>query len=216
MAGILIDFEGIDASGKTTQVELLAKALKTRGKKIVLTREPFMDLPVLGSIITGAGIIRDHKNGGDTLDSLKKYKLAPETDVFLFAADRSEHVQKVIKPALEEGATVITDRYYPSSIAYQSTFGGLDAKWIREVNRFAPQPDVVVFLKVSLDAAAKRRAGESVRRLDRFEKGGKEEKIQEAYEKMAVKPHWVTIDANGTVEEVHQRIIAELGKRALI
>ncbi|OIO25488.1 dTMP kinase [Candidatus Micrarchaeota archaeon CG1_02_55_22] len=200
----LIVLEGIDACGKTTQAALLAGKIKAAGHEVVLTREPFLDLPVLGSVIAGAGIIRDHHAHGDTLDSLKKYKLAPETDAFLFAADRSEHVSKVIKPVLAEGKIVVTDRYYPSSIAYQSTFDGLDAEWIRSMNRFAPEPDLVVFLKVSLEEASLRRNGS--RRLERFEKGGKEECIQSAYEELAKAPNWVTIDADGSVDDVAQRV----------
>lgn len=214
--GVLIAFEGIDASGKTTQLKLLGERLKASGKRFVLTREPFLDLPVLGGLIAGAGIIRNHKDGGDTLDSLHAYRLSSEAETFLFAADRAEHVHKVIAPALSEGKFVATDRCYYSSLAYQSVFGDLEQDWIRSVNRFAPEPDLVIFLRVSLSEASRRRNGDSVRRLERFEKGGKEEKIQDAYVELAKGKNWATIDGDGTPEVVAEAVWHALESRGLV
>lgn len=214
MAGLLIDFEGIDASGKTTQARILAEKLRGEGKKVVLTKEPFMELPALATIIAGAQAITGFKDE-DALSTMQKHALAPETDVFLFAADRAEHVNKVISPSLKEGKIVITDRYYPSSIVYQSTFGELEEEWIRQVNSFAPVPEAIVLVDINAEKAMGRVAGEK-RRLARFDVLEKQEKIREAYLKLAEKEARVVVDGEGSKQEVHEKIVAALRERKLL
>ncbi|MEK6924216.1 MAG: dTMP kinase [Candidatus Micrarchaeota archaeon] len=209
MPGILIAFEGIDASGKSTQAKLLAEALRAKGRAVVLTKEPFLELPTFAGIIAGAGSVKTHKDA-DTLDEIGGYKLAPETDVFLFAADRAEHVHKVIKPALEAGKIVITDRYYPSSVAYQSVFGKLDEKWIGEVNRFAPRPDAIVLLDLDAEKAAERTAGGAERRLARFEVLEKQKLLRQKYLEMAERGEWIVVDALQPAETVAKQVLAAL------
>ena len=128
--GVFIVFEGIDGSGKSTHIKALAKELKGRGYNVIQTSEPSKDR--IGNFIRRYAERNDHR-------------LTPETEALLFAADRFEHVMTVVEPALKRGRIVISDRYLYSSLAYQGA-GGLDLDWIREMNRFAPKPDLGILL----------------------------------------------------------------------
>jgi len=139
--GILIVLEGIDGAGTTTQARLLAAELEARGVSVHLTREP-SDGPVgrlLREILAG----RHAPTDATTL-------------ALLFAADRADHIQREVEPALAAGRTVISDRWYHSSLAYQGT--SEDRAWIAELNRRALRPDLTVFLRVAPEVAAARRA----------------------------------------------------------
>ncbi|MBM4274295.1 MAG: dTMP kinase [Deltaproteobacteria bacterium] len=138
---MLIALEGIDGAGKTTQARLLAAALEERGWPVVLTREP---------------------TEGPHGERLRRYlagptrHLSPEEELELFTADRRDHVREIIQPALAAGRTVVTDRYYYSSAAYQGALG-LDPVRILEINEaFAPQPHLVFILTLPLDQALAR------------------------------------------------------------
>jgi dTMP kinase len=139
--GFLLALEGVDGSGKTTQARLLAVSLLQQGREVVLTQEP------------GAGPMGQR---------LRRYlrgparRLTPQDELELFLADRREHVDQVIKPALAAGQMVITDRYYYSSVAYQGALG-LDPIWILEANEaFAPRPDLVFILVIPVARALAR------------------------------------------------------------
>lgn len=137
--GTLIAFEGLDGSGKSTQARLLADALTSAGRRVVLTREP----------TDGAWgtLIRSTAREGR--------RLAPLDELHAFLQDRTEHVSRVIQPALERGDVVITDRYYHSTIAYQgSTFLPVELRQTNE--RAFPQPDLVVYLRIDPAAALAR------------------------------------------------------------
>jgi dTMP kinase len=139
--GILIALEGIDGAGTTTQGRRLAESLTDAGFEAHLTREP-SDGPLgllLREILAGK-----HAPVGATTLSL------------LFGADRADHLQREVEPALTRGAIVISDRWYHSSLAYQGT--GEERLWIRELNRRARSPDLTVFLEVAAEVAADRRA----------------------------------------------------------
>ena len=134
--GVLLALEGVDGSGKTTQVHLLAEALRSRGWEVVLTREPT-------AFATGEKLRR--YLAGSTRH------LSPNAELVLFLDDRREHVARVIRPALDAGRIVITDRYYYSSVAYQGALG-LDPDRILAANEaWAPRPRLVFIL--SLPAA---------------------------------------------------------------
>ncbi len=120
-AGLFISFEGVDGAGKTTQVNLLADHLRTLGREVVVTREP--GGTVLGTQIRAMLLTA---NPGE--------EISPRTEALLFAADRAQHVSEVIRPALERGAIVITDRYLDSSLAYQSGGRELTADDIRNLS----------------------------------------------------------------------------------
>jgi dTMP kinase len=139
--GFLIALEGVDGCGKTTQAGLLAAALQRRHLEVVLTREP-TDGP------TGRRL-RDYLQG-------PARNLSPEEELRLFIADRREHVEQLIKPALASGRVVVTDRYYYSSVAYQGALGLDPARILIENQAFAPRPDLALILDLPVSQALPR------------------------------------------------------------
>ena len=137
--------EGLDGAGTTTQAARLVAHLTARGKKAHLTREP-SDGPV-------GRLIREMLTGGHAIPG---QKLSQGTFGLLFAADRLDHMQREVEPAMAAGALVVSDRWYHSSLAYQGT--GADRDWIAQLNSRALRPDLTLFLKVRPEVAAKRRA----------------------------------------------------------
>ncbi len=127
--GLLIAFEGIDGTGKSTQIHLLADYLRAKEFEVIETREP-TDGPY------GRKIRQLYVN---------RKSFTPEEELELFVQDRRQHVDEVISPALAEGKMVLTDRYYYSTAAYQGA-AGMDPKAIFTANDFAPRPDLVVLL----------------------------------------------------------------------
>jgi dTMP kinase len=155
MPGRLIVLEGLDGSGTTTQRSLLAKALEADGHAVIETWEP-TDGPI-------GAIIRRFLRGELPLDAA--------TVALLFAADRLDHVRQTIRPALDRGAVVVSDRYTLSSLAYQSV--DLDPRWIAEINREALVPDLTIYLDVPPEVCyaritARGQASEHFERLDRL------------------------------------------------
>lgn len=155
MRGVLITVEGIEGSGKTTQCRRLAEWLRGRGYRVTETSEP--DGTVLGEVVRAF---------------FEKEKTAPTplAEVFLFLAARQQHVAEVIRPALERGDVVISDRYADATLAYQGSGRGVDRRLIRELNALATgglQPDLTLLLDLPAEVAIKRLAG---RVLDAFER----------------------------------------------
>jgi dTMP kinase len=151
--GRLIAFEGVEGSGKSTQLELLRQALDGRGREVVVTREP-------GGTPAGERIRALLLDPG--------VELHPRSEALLFAAARAELVEAVILPALERGAVVLCDRYLDSSLAYQGGARGLGLGPVTDVNRFATGgllPDLVVLLDLDPASGLRRRSGQ----LDRIE-----------------------------------------------
>ena len=167
---MFISFEGVDGSGKSTQVELLAGELRSQGRAVVATREP-------GGTDLGERI-RDMILHGD--------EMAPWAEASLFAAARAQLVDEVIRPALARGADVLCDRYIDSSLAYQGIARGLGVERVLELNQLATAgllPDRTFVLLVPLDEAARRRGGDA----DRLEREGLEfvEFVDRAYQELA-------------------------------
>src|SRR3954462_15637423 len=194
MHGLFVTLEGIDRSGKTTQTRLLCEAL---GEDAVGVREP-------GGTEAGERIREILKDPA--------LKLSARTEALLFAAARAELVEQVIRPALEEGRTVVSDRFLDSSLAYQGGARGLGVEEVAGINRFAlggVRPDLTLLLDID-PAAAAQRAGES----DRFESEGADlqRRVLEAYEELiAAEPaRWRRIDADRPPEEVHGDVLAEV------
>ena len=154
-AGRLIVLEGLDGAGTTTQARRLVEHLAANGRTAHLTREP-SDGPV-------GLLIREMLGGGHAITG---EKLSQGTFGLLFAADRLDHLQREVEPALAGGATVVSDRWYHSSLAYQGT--GADRDWIAVLNARARRPELTIFLQVRPEVAAKRRA-DAKRREELFE-----------------------------------------------
>lgn len=132
-----IVIEGIDGSGKGTQADLLKKRLLEIGKEVILTSEPT-------GTPTGK-LIREH---------LAVPFLDDEALALLFASDRIEHLEKEVRPALESGKIVVSDRYVYSSIAYQGQ--KVDMEWVGEINKYADRPDLVILLDMDPKITEKR------------------------------------------------------------
>jgi dTMP kinase len=131
--GLLIAFEGIDGTGKSSQIGLLAATLEQLGHRVVITREPTDGRygRKIRSLFTG------------------RARISPAEELELFMADRREHVREVIEPALRNGLVVLTDRYYLSTAAYQGA-AGQDPEAIMAANEaFAPAPDLVLLLTLT-------------------------------------------------------------------
>jgi dTMP kinase len=167
-SGRLIVIEGLDGAGTTTQVRRLVEHLIiAKGISAHATREP-SDGPV-------GRLIRELLVGHHAIEG---QKLSQGTFGLLFAADRLDHLQREVEPKLAAGATVVSDRWYHSSLAYQGT--GADRDWIAMLNARARRPDVTVFLQVRPEVAAQRRAA-AQRREELFEDLRMQQEVDAGY-----------------------------------
>ncbi len=192
---MFITFEGIDGSGKTTQLQCLRAALENEKLEVVATREP----------------------GGTALaEAIRNYllhstqALEARAELLLFGAARAQHVCEVIEPALARGAWVLCDRFTDSSLAYQGGGLGLDADFIRQMNAFATNgltPMLTFLLDIEPAAAQVRRTGET---QDRIEERGLrfQEQVRAAYLKIAdAEPKRVVVlDGARAADEIESEI----------
>ncbi len=184
--GFFICIEGLDKSGKTTQSTLLVESLCRRGYDAIYTSEPSD-----GEI---GKFIREY-----ILNRKKRMHIMVEA--LLFAADRVEHTERVIKPNLKEGKIVVSDRYLFSSLAYQGA-AGLSIKWIRKINKAAIKPDLAVYLDVPVDVILSRCQG----RKSVMEQREIQEKVREIYMRMVQDGELILVDGNRPVEEAARDI----------
>ena len=183
MIEVLVNLEGIDGCGKSTQSKLLLEKLEGEGEKVIILKEPTK---------------RPH--GQKLWDVLHgKRKATTEEILELFVLDRIQHVEEKIQPALDDGAVVLMDRYYYSSMAYQVA-GGIDVEDIRKKHAFAPKPDVVLIFDLPVSVALERVKGHSD--ADEFEKEEHLEKVRVAYLNLRNDPLGRIVDATGTPEEI--------------
>lgn len=202
--GLFISFEGGEASGKSVQGKLLAEALERDGHEVVLTREP------------GGTPLAERVR--DVLLHAKEVPLGPEAQVLLFSAARAEHVRDVIRPALEAGKVVISDRFFDSTVVYQGAAQGLDPVLVAAVTAFAvggTRPRRTYLLDLPVERALERRSGESGRPWDRFEAGERDfhERLREAYLRLAAaEPERIlVVDADREPEAVARDIRRDAG-----
>lgn len=205
MKGVFITFEGIDGCGKTTQAQLLVRSLQERGVKTLHTWEP-------GGTELGQEIRRLFLHMG-------RPEIDATTETLLMAADRSDHVERVIKPALARGETVISERFIDSTEAYQGYAGGVSIDAVRAINAFASrglEPTITFLLDLDPEEAAQRRSG----RCDRME--AKEmafhHKVREGYLKIQRRrrDRIFLVDASLPVREVHDAIVSTLLERGVV
>lgn len=190
--GLFITFEGADGCGKTTQSKLVQEYLELSGYEVVWTREP--GAKGLGQKIRELLLHYD----GD---------VAPMCEAFLFLADRAQHIEHLIKPAVESGKIVICDRHTDSTIAYQGYGRGEDIKQLKYLNELATgsiKPDLTFVFDVTTDVAQQRVGDEK----DRMESAGIEfhKKVRQGYLEIAkLEPERVkVIDANNGIEKVFE------------
>lgn len=193
--GLFITFEGADGCGKTTQLTLLDEYFNKAGRKTLLTREP------------GAGIL-----GAKIREILLNYdgEVSPNCEFFLFLADRAQHVEGMIKPALEEGTIVLCDRYTDSTLAYQGYGRELDMERIKYLNNLATsglKPDLTIVFDVDVETSLSRVGGSK----DRMESAGVEffNRVRNGYLEIAKQePERVkVIDSSDTIENVHKKVV---------
>ncbi|NCO66548.1 MAG: dTMP kinase [Candidatus Aquicultor secundus] len=194
---LFITFEGIEGSGKSTQMTLLASYLSSRGYDVTTTREP-------GGTPIGEAIRAVLLNPDFT-------EMDYRTEVLLYAADRAQHVAELVKPALARGSIVISDRYLDSTIAYQHYGRGLPLDFILEVNEQATEgikPDLTLLLTVPVEIGLKR-ATKTI--ADRIEREDVEfhERVEKGFQELAKREpeRWRVIDGMSTVDEIHTLII---------
>jgi len=190
--GRFIVLEGGDASGKSTQVEHLAERLRSRGHEVVVTFEP--GATELGSQLRA--VLLD----GDA-------PVAPIAEALLMAADRAQHVAEVLRPALDRGAWVVSDRFVPSSLVYQGVARGLGVEAVDAWNREATggvEPDLVVVLQVSPGEAGRRLGGTR----DRLEGESAEfvDAVHAGYRDLAAARGWAVIDGEASFDDVAEAI----------
>lgn len=214
---MLITFEGIDASGKSTQIKLLKDTLNARNKKVLLVREP-------GGIETSEKIralLLDHKNA-----------INPVSELLLFSASRAELISRIVQPAIEQGKIVLMDRFYDSTTAYQGYGRGLDLSVIDFINRIASfgiEPTLTFYLDILPEDALMRKFSEkslplsfsaSELPLDRMESSGVEfyRRVRNGYKRLLLQhPHrFIEIDALKSVNDIHQTVLAALRAKQLL
>ena len=192
--GIFISFEGGEGSGKSTQSKLLAEWFENEGRKVLLTREP-------GGTNLGKNlrkILLDNATG----------EIAPRSEALLYAADRAHHVFSLIRPALERGEVVITDRYFDSSIAYQGAGRVLSSSEVARINRWATEslfPTLTIILDQPAEIGLSR-----IKNADRLESESIEfhNRVRQEYLQLAgLDPErYLVIDARRPIVEIHQEI----------
>ncbi len=209
--GLLIVFEGIDGTGKSTQMSLLAKALQKKGLPVIETREPTMGQ-------YGRRIRELYTNRG---------QVSPEQELELFLADRREHVEGLLLSSLREGKIVLCDRYFLSTAAYQGNIGagadrsfscsgarapeshldgGFSPAEILEKNSFAPTPDLALLFCVPPQVGIQRITASRGDTPNDFEHESALQKVTAIFDSLNL-PYIHRIDATGSIESVHQEVL---------
>lgn len=204
---MFITFEGCEGVGKSRQIRLLEEYLQKHGKKYYLTREPG-GTPVSEQI---RSVILDGKN----------VSMADECEALLYAAARVQLLKEIVKPRLDANELVLCDRYIDSSLAYQGYARGLGVDFVEKINDYAIKnfmPNYTIFLSLPPEQAFLRKGG--VDKNDRVEQSGMEfhNKVYQGYLDLAKKysSRFIVIDASGTKEQTHAKIIDALKTRGVI
>jgi dTMP kinase len=200
VAGIFITFEGIDGSGKSTQLRLLSTFLRSQGLDVLTTREPG-GTPV--GLRLRAALLDAHE------------EVDPLTELLVFAADRAQHVRRVLRPALESGKIVLSDRYADATVAYQGHGRGFSPELIEEIVRLATEglrPDLTLLfdLPVAESIARTSRRANGKHRGDRLDAEDPEfhSRVRDAYLRIAAEDpeRFRIINTTGSVEDTYSEV----------
>jgi len=212
---MFITFEGMDGSGKTTQIRKTAAYLRECGFEVLLTREP--GGTSIGDQVRGV-LLKQAENGEDEMQNATMH---PHTELLLFCASRAQLVAEVIRPHLERGGMIICDRYIDSTYAYQGYGHGLDLKALKSIVTFATGgllPDLTMYLDITPEDSLKRRAaaslfGEEWNRLDDMEMAF-HQRVYKGYKALMKKEpkRWARINASDSVAQVQHNIISALNE----
>ncbi|MGC9182280.1 dTMP kinase [Thermogladius sp.] len=184
--GLFLVLEGLDGSGKTSIANILISRLGELGYRATYTYEPY-DSSIVGAVKGEYSSARD-----------------AYVDALAYALDRLIHWKTVIEPALREGAVVVCDRYFYSSVAYQ-TASGAPYEWVLEVNRFAPRPDLAVYLDVEPSLGLARKKG-APSRFPEYERVDFLSRVREVYLRMVREGLLVVVDSSRGLEEVFRDV----------
>jgi dTMP kinase len=202
--GLFLVVEGVEGAGKSTQVAMLSRWLKTRGISHIATREP--GGTALGEALRALVLDRTDLS------------VPPEAELLVILAARATFVQEVVRPALERGELVLSDRYELSTFAYQGWGRGLDLEVVRHLSRFATgglAPDLYLLLDLSVQEGAQRQRQQG-KGADRFEGAGEAflSRVRQGYLALAaLEPNIQRVDALGTSDAVHEQMKAVLQAR---
>ena len=201
---MFITLEGGDSVGKSTQAALLEHWLAGEGREVVRTREP-------GGTPLGLEVRRLLLHGGDEIGDVD-----PRAEALLYAADRAQHIAKIVRPALARGAVVVQDRYIDSSLAYQGAGRVLSVDEVRRISEWAAGglwPDLTVLFDLDPAVAATRRSSREDDRLE-AERNGFHEAVRSAYHELAAAEpeRFLVIDAAGTPEQIHALVRARVSE----
>ncbi len=201
--GVFVSLEGPDGSGKTTQIGLLRESLEKAGYRVLCTREP-----------GGPSISEEIRK---VLLDPANQKMSARTEVLLYAAARAQHVEEVIRPALEAGYIVISDRFTDSSLVYQGIGRKLGVEKVREINAFATdglEPDLTLVVQIDYEEGLRRKARQQEGQLDRLEqeKGDFHRRVHDGF---AALGRWYprrvhVIDGAQEPGEIHEQIMEAL------
>ena len=206
MRGKFIVLEGIDGSGKTTQINQLSKWIKSsnilpKTNQLIITREP-------GGTKLGQSI------RSILLDTSKDNPPDAITELLLYAADRAQHINEIIRPSLNKGDWVISDRFSGSTLAYQGYGRKLDIELIKDLERIAAQgfsPDITFLLDITVEESIRRRKS---RKDDRMEKEGKDflKNVSLGFQALSKDNKWKKISAIKSEEEITSEMKSEITK----
>lgn len=198
--GLLINFEGVDGTGKSTQIRLLARWLREQEVEPLILREP-----------GGTELAEEIRT---LLLARREESMDALTELLLYEASRAQLVATKIRPALEQDRLVLLDRYYDSTLAYQGYGRGLDREFIDHVHRVIARnamPDLTILLDLDLKDAAGRRRG----RPDRMEQEAEAffERVRGGFLQLAQDSRWLRIDASGEIGQIQGVVRAEVWKK---
>jgi dTMP kinase len=192
--GLLIVFEGIDGTGKSTQLHLLSEKLRQLGYAVLVTREP-----------------TDGHYGKKIRELfLDRGAVSQEEELELFIADRAEHVKEVIAPALADGCVVVCDRYYLSTVAYQGA-NGMNQDMILEKNKNFPVPDLAIILEIEPAQGIHRIQNQRNEHPNSFEQEANLQKVAEIFGAMQ-QDYIKRINGSGSIEHVHRLVFEAVAK----